>query len=647
MFYINKTITSSAVDFAAEELKKYLRMMMPEGGDVKISLNPAARDGFRLGLMNDFGLDTSDAENTELDDILYIDTDERGGIIAGSNPRSVLLSVYEYFRQMGCRWLFPGVDGEYIPMKDITPVKYRKMADARVRGNCIEGFTSQNMLLDFIDFLPKVGLNTFMIQFRVPATFYDRYYTHRHNVELYNAEPVSTSQVVQWTAQLECEMEKRGLSLHSYGHGFTTDPFGIDSAIGWSKVNGNDFTEDTMKYFALLNGERKFFKDQPLNTQLCLSNRAARKKVSEYVADYASRHGNIDLLHIWLADSYNNHCECEECKKVRPSDLYVMLMNEVDEELTKRKLDTRIVFIVYVDTFWAPEKEKIKNPARFSLMMAPITRDFSQSFDETLPKYVTPPYVRNKLTMPDTLEKSVAHFKEWKKAYSGEKFVFEYHFWKPQCYDVSGRALARFIYNDIVSYRKLGFDGIIQCGSQRSFFPNGYAFYTHARALFDASLSLSEIEEDYYSHAYGEEWRKFAKVLESLAEALPYRFVSPKHAMARPETYGTADSKENIARARRVREDIAALVKEHYNSDVRVHTVSVRLLEMHLTYLEGFINIIEKKACYDDEGALLAFREFNRNIGVYEKQFENCFDLGQLVGHIEYTIVNLQHNDTE
>ena len=100
MYFINKLINVSAVDFAAEELKKYLRMMMPEGGDVKIAYDPIAKDGFRLGLMQDFGLDVSDAENTELDDILYIDCDEKGGVIAGSNPRSVLLSVYEYFRQM-------------------------------------------------------------------------------------------------------------------------------------------------------------------------------------------------------------------------------------------------------------------------------------------------------------------------------------------------------------------------------------------------------------------------------------------------------------------------------------------------------------------------------------------------------------------
>ena len=73
MYYINKITSGEAIDFAASELKKYLRMMMPEGGNVVINYAPEAKDGFRLGLMQDFGLDTSDVKDTELDDILYID----------------------------------------------------------------------------------------------------------------------------------------------------------------------------------------------------------------------------------------------------------------------------------------------------------------------------------------------------------------------------------------------------------------------------------------------------------------------------------------------------------------------------------------------------------------------------------------------
>ena len=100
MYHIYKIASNTVVDFAAEELKKYLRMMMPRCGDITIEYKPDATEGFRLGRMADFGLSTAEeTQEPEMDDIVHIDTDEKGGIIAGSNYRSVLLAVYEYFKK--------------------------------------------------------------------------------------------------------------------------------------------------------------------------------------------------------------------------------------------------------------------------------------------------------------------------------------------------------------------------------------------------------------------------------------------------------------------------------------------------------------------------------------------------------------------
>ena len=59
MIYINRVNLHPTVDFAASEMKKYLRMMMPEGGESRILYAPDATEGFLLGLMSDFALDTS------------------------------------------------------------------------------------------------------------------------------------------------------------------------------------------------------------------------------------------------------------------------------------------------------------------------------------------------------------------------------------------------------------------------------------------------------------------------------------------------------------------------------------------------------------------------------------------------------------
>ena len=63
MYRIYKVNDNPVVDYAAEELKKYLRMMMPDAGEIIIERKLDATEGFRLGLMADFGLDTSPRRN--------------------------------------------------------------------------------------------------------------------------------------------------------------------------------------------------------------------------------------------------------------------------------------------------------------------------------------------------------------------------------------------------------------------------------------------------------------------------------------------------------------------------------------------------------------------------------------------------------
>ena len=376
MYTINKITSNPTVDFAAEELKKYLRMMMPRCGEIKISFSPDAADGFRLGLMADFGLDTSEAGDITLDDIIHIDTDECGGIIAGSNARSVLLAVYKYLTLNGCRWLFPGIDGEFIPIKDIEPTKYHKMADNRYRGQCNEGAEYQPNMMEAIDFTPKIGMNIFMMEFFNPHAYYDAYYKHNFNDKNREAEPVTLDTVLQWKRQCEAEIAKRGLQFHDIGHGWCTQPFGLDSDKRYAPGETDEALEGARPYLALVNGKRELESRCGMYTNFCMSQAENREKVVKCVADYSEASSNVDYLHIWLGDSVNRCCECEDCYKKTNSDWYVILLNEIDAELTRRGLDTRIVCICYYDTLCAPETEVLNNPERFSLLVAPITRTY-------------------------------------------------------------------------------------------------------------------------------------------------------------------------------------------------------------------------------------------------------------------------------
>ena len=625
MLYINKITSDPTVDFAAEELKKYLRMMMPESGDVRVAYAPDATEGFLLGLMQDFDLDVSDAEEPELDDIIYIDCRPDGGIIAGDNPRSVLLSVYEYLRQNGCRWLFPGVDGEYIPMRGIVPVNYRHRPSCRFRGWCNEGAESQQCMMEAIDFAPKLGLNVFMLEFRIPTSYYKRYYSRMENEENRPPEPVTDMQILQWKRGCEAEIAKRGLQFHDIGHGFVMDALGIDSSLRkWDGNNDLRVPEESRRYLAMMNGERHLFNNTPNFTNICMSSPEARRLTVHYIADYAENHYS-DFLHVWLGDGFNAHCECEECLKKTPSDYYIIMLNELDRELTRRGLDTRIVFISYVDTVWAPLEEKLDNPDRFTCLIAPISRSYTQSA-QIGGKFDLTPYKRNENVLPKSLAESFAYFDEWKKTWHGSNVSYEYHFWIHQYFDPAMMNISRVINEDVRAYKAAGVDGIIEDGSQRSFFPTGLAFYTYARTLYDMNLTAEEIRDDYFAHAFGEGADEVIAYLEELSEAIPAAYMEGEMGDPAISAYYNPKVAERLAAIASVLEKGRAAVRKYYNSEFRVRTVSVRVLEQHIDYCEMLSAALREKALGNDEQASDRLRELRLEFGKREAMMEACYD---------------------
>lgn len=636
MISINKTSSSSVIDFAAEELKKYFYMMMPSMSDVEISYLPSADAGFRLGLMKDLHLDFFDAQDPTLDDIIYIDCTECGGIIAGSNPRAVLIAVYEYLRRNGCRWLFPGIDGEYIPIKGLNPVKYRHLASMRFRGPCIEGAISQQILLETIEFLPKVGMNTFCMQFFVPTPFFKNYYDH-YNSKIRAAESVTSDNILQWKRAAEAEMAKRGIQFNDVGHGWSAAPFGIDCSSAWDSIDESIVPKDSFKYLAEVGGRRGLYKSRVLTTQFCMSNEVAQNKIVSYVVDYARAHLNLDYLLFSLADNYNNHCECAACAKKSVSDWYVILLNKLDRALTEAKLKTRIVFSNYTETAWAPISEKIENPERFTLEIAPITRSYTVSL--TGKKCQTMPFVRNKITLPKSLDEYIAYYKLWSRAFKGDGVVFEYHFWKHQVFDLSGQKLALRIFEDIEAYESLGFRGIYACGSQRSYFPNGYAYYVFARKLFDTSLTLDEIKTDYYSHAYGEDWKNFYDYLSEIEELISFGYLEGEESEnAAKSPFFSLRRADEILKTPKIIKNGRELIHSHFTSEVRVRTVSVRILDEHAGYVERLARALYHKALGNDEAAIREMADVLDYISSHEPYLERYTDMNMTAGYIKEII---------
>jgi hypothetical protein len=102
----------AAVAFAVRELQRYLgRMTRHKLSIRRARAYNARRPGLWLGCFGDFGTAAAVGVDGEGQDAIFIQADASGGIIAGANPRSVLLAAYRYLTELGCRWVRPGRDG--------------------------------------------------------------------------------------------------------------------------------------------------------------------------------------------------------------------------------------------------------------------------------------------------------------------------------------------------------------------------------------------------------------------------------------------------------------------------------------------------------------------------------------------------------
>lgn len=625
MYEIKKLRADHVIDFAAEEMKKYLRMMMPECGEINIIYEPGAVDGFRLGLDEDFGMCFEGVHDRILDDVVHIETTEWGGILAGSNTRSILFAVYRFFKENGCRWLYPGIDGEYIPVRDIVPVSWHHKADHRFRGQCNEGAESQQCMLETIDFYAKLEMNTYMLEFDTPYFYYDRYYRHEFNEKNRVPEPLTPINVKQWKRMCEVEIAKRGLQFHDMGHGWTAEPFGLNSTNQW-KPEEQMIPEDMKPFIAEVDGKRELSGGVAMNTNICMSNPQARTIMAKAIAEYAQTHKNATYIHVWLSDGVQNHCECEECCKRRPADYYLMIMNELDEELTKRNLDTRIVFICYHDTLFAPLEERIKNSERFTMLYAPIRRSYIDSVH--CDRIGSPlEYVRNKWEHPTSSEENAAYLMEWKKHWKGSCFCYEYHFLYVLHRDPGLMYVSRRVYEDIMTMKEIGVDGIIEDACQRAFFPNGLMMYIYAETLRDRSSNFEQLKKDYLSHAYGENWEEVDQYLTAISELFDYSYMEGKASMdINRGKYYSPVMAENMKKVAGVTAKGRSIAQKNINLPFRVQTVSMRLLYRHTEYCEKYAAIILEKSLGNDVKAEALWNVFCEEFGRYEYELERYLD---------------------
>lgn len=512
--------------FSVEELVRCLRAIT--GGSViplaDRRFEPAV-DTIWIGCHEDIpGVPAADVPDPERDDAIHIHFESRRGIICGANPRAALIATYRYLYELGCRWVRPGRDNEMFPLiRDplSRTVHVREKPGARHRGISIEGACSCEHVVDFVDWLPKVGMNTGMIEYTNSFIYYNNWYSRRQ-------DPANSSKLMEDDRATELadhavdEMKRRGLMVHRMGHGWGCFVLGIPSEL-WDEPIERDFG-DLNRLIALFEGKRQLFRGIPRRTHLCYSQPEVRTRLAREVVKYAAAHPEVDYVHYWLGDGANHCCECEDCRKARPSDFYVMTLNEIDQLLTERNLPTRIAFLAYGDLLWPPETEKIKHPDRFVLMFATLARSYFEPFHPEGLREPVPPFVLNKLQFSSN--QNLNFLAAWQKVFQGDSFIYDYRFMWAQYDDPGYMLLAQATALDMPSLAAVGLNGMVSDQSERVFVPSGLPMTMMARKLWDHDLQYEAIVEDYFNSAFGPDAGLCRAYLEALTQSFDPRWIS-------------------------------------------------------------------------------------------------------------------------
>lgn len=629
------TNDTETLRYAAEELSHYLKKMDDIACDIQVGHGD---DGILLGLIPELGLSTEGISDAMIDDVIDVRVEHLHGYIAGSNERSVLMGVYRYLKSAGCRWVRPGERGEYVPQKDMRShsFRFRKKADYPFRGECIEGAVSFEHVRDTILWLPKVDMNLFMMEQIVPYNYMSRWYKHTVNTKIAADEP-PYEQYCAYALELEHIVKKCGLQLHALGHGALNEPFGLRHMISGQHY---DVPEEIKPAFAMINGKRELHLNSPFFTELCLSQEWIQDKVVNWLADYLDQKPYIDFLHFWLADYINNHCECEECVKHTPSDLYVQMLNKLDAKLTERGNPAKIVFIMYTDTLWPPIREKLNHPERF-IMTTALTRrslGYNPYQDAQHPDGI-PEWKRNNYGFSDGLEVRLAFLNGWKKIFDGPKFTFDYYLYTDHFADPGYMTFSRKIIDGIRSLEATGFGGIMDDQTQRSFFPTGLPNTVLGEFQFDKALDTESFIDDYFQASFGDDWKLAENYLETLSDLFDMEALSQNTSIVAQDT-GAADETSKragiigneaignrIATVPSVVDAFADTVAAHCTLADPCHAESWRILTYHGEYCKRLAPIYVALSKNDTELANRLLNEMIDYLSEAEPEIHPYFDL--------------------
>jgi hypothetical protein len=580
----------SPIAIAAAELERYLpklapvrasalpcRSSLPEGSTAHIVLCDSvhAEKLPRLGAI---------PQPSQWDDALAIVPRGNVTYLVGANARSVLFAAYRLLEEMGAVFLRPGPGGEVLPRRGrlMLPKKpIREHASYRHRGICIEGHPRLQHVLDLLDWMAKNKMNAFQLQFLHSGVFWRRGYTGSEMVATSGHHELTEADCLALDDRVIARVKELGMMLHRVGHGWTAAALGLDGT-SWERTDEKP-PKRKRGWVAQVGGKRDLWHKMPANTELCYSQPEVREAFVEGVVSYARQHSEVDALHVWMSDSYNNKCECAACRKRSPSDWYAMLVEEIARRMKQEKLPTRIVFLAYVDLLWPPEKTSITSD-NVILMYAPITRCFRHPLDD--PKCdagedAARPRL-NQCRLPTTNRAHAELMRAWQKLNPPDTFLFDYHNIWVVWLDGLGQDVGAVMAQDMKDLAELGLNGFMSCQAIRAFYPTPYLAKAMADMLWNRRQSQARHRQSVMAAAFGKHAPRVEEYLSHLVRNVRVGSSYEHHALT-DDGSGNRDALLELAAfAAKHRDRFAAQAKREKDA---VAKTSLELIALHADHV--------------------------------------------------------------
>jgi len=439
------------VVLAAGELQHYVERM--SGSRLSLKKVRQAPNLLRIGAAEAV---VPSAESPHGDDSFQITVTPQGIAMAGANPRSTLYAAYEVLERLGCRWFFPGEDGEHVPAaKTLTLAEGEALSTA--------AFASRGMVEDA---RPGSGYPPFP-----PDAAWEKRIAE--DAQIY----------IIWAVRNR---------MNAYRNTSTLDNIEFDRrgvAVRW----GSSHTIPQMI-------DRKLFETKPElfrmdqtgkrvpNGNVCATNPETVLLCAQWVMNFFKQNPRLDTCPMGGQDIWGGAwCSCEKCRVYSPSEQAALLINGVHAHLRKNNIQGRCSYSAYRDTL-RYDLKKVKLDPEVHVGYAPRERSYGHAHSDASSE-------RNRWFW--------RNLQDWRRNHAGPLNLTDYYHDSILFYSLPAPTV-QVIAQDLRDYAKLNARGVTSFMMGRySWYCYGPSLYVYARMAWDPALDPDSLLDEVAHHQYG------------------------------------------------------------------------------------------------------------------------------------------------